>query len=189
MSLDIVLYRQTWSALLESNKPLRDYPYRNILTTWTLSYHGMEKACPNAAQMLQLWSCFDHNDLWYELFAAPLLRKVVSEAELPGWYVQSIGSPIEFTEVIQVLLNYSLAQPHSIPSAYLAHPVVHKWCHYRILNNRNMTYRLGLVVLGFAIPQATDPKLWVERQRLLSHCNQLSKHIKELSKNILWPER
>ena len=177
----IKLYNQTWSALLESNTSLREYPNRNILTTWTLSYQEMEKAFPNAAQMLQLWSCFDHNDLWYELFAAPLLRNVVSEAKLPGWYVQSISSQVEFTRVIQVLLNYSLAQPHSVTSAYSVHPVVHRWCYHRILKNRNMIYRLGLVILGSAIPQATDPNFWVEERRLLSHCNQLSKHIKEFS--------
>ena len=177
----IKIYNQTWSALLESNTSLREYPNRNILTTWTLSYQEMEKACPNAAQMLQLWSCFDHNDLWYELFAAPLLRKVVSEAKLPGWYVQSISSQVEFTRVIQVLLNYSLAQPHSMPSAYSVHPVVHKWCYHRILENRNMKYRLGLIILGSVIPQATDPNFWVEERRLLSHCNQLSKHTKKIS--------
>ena len=177
----IKLYNQTWSALLESNPSPRDYPNRNILTTWELSYQEMEKACPNAAQMLQLWSCFDHNDLWYELFAAPL-REVVSEAKLPGWYVQSIGSQVEFTRVIQVLLNYSLAQPHSMPSAYSVHPVVHRWCYHRILENRYMKYRLGLVILGSAVPRAADPNSWVEGRRLLSHCNQLSKHAKEFSK-------
>ena len=175
------LYNQTWPALLESSTSLREYPNRNILTTWTLSYQEMEKACPNAAQMLQLWSCFDHNDLWYELFATPLLRNVVSEAKLPGWYVQSIGSQVEFTRVIQVLLNYSLAQPHSMPSPYSVHPVVHKWCYHRILKNRNMIYRLGLFILGSAVPQANDLNFCVEGRRLLSHCNQLSKHIKESS--------
>ena len=177
----VKFYHQTWSALWESNKSLRDYPNRNILTTWTLSYLEMEKACPNAAQMLQLWSFFDHNDLWYELIAAPLLHKNVSEAELPGWYVQSTGSLTEFTSIIQVLLNYSLAQPHEMPSAYSVHPVVHKWCYHRILKNKNMIHRLGLVILGSAIPICIDPNFWVEGRRLSSHCNQLSKHIEGFS--------
>ena len=178
----IKLYHQTWSALWENNIPLKDYPNRSILTTWTLSYQEMEKACPNAAQMLQLWSCFDHNDLWYELFAAPLLGEIISEAGLPGWYVQSTGSLIKFNSVIQNLLNYSLVQPYSMPSAYSVHPVVHKWCYHSILKDRNMIYRLGLVILGSAISQATDLNFWVEERRLISHCNQLSKHIEESSR-------
>ena len=177
----IKLYHQTWLALLESNKSLREYPNRNILTTWTLSYQEIKKTCPNAAQMLQLWSYFDHNDLWYELFAAPLLRKYVLEAKLPGWYVQSIGSPIKFTRVIQVLLNYSLVQPHSTSSMYSVHPVVHKWCYHRIPKDENVIYRLGLIILGSAIPQPSEPNFWVEERRLLSHCNQLFKHIEGFS--------
>jgi tetratricopeptide (TPR) repeat protein len=176
------LYRETWSTLFESNRflPLRDLGGRSILTTWTLSYEAIQLKCPDAAQMLQLWSYFDHGDLWYGLFTPLLSVATTLETKLPEWYAQVVSSPTNFNVVIQALLSYSLAKPQPTPLAYSVHPVVHQWCYHKTVKDRNATARLALIILGSAVPQQTNQNYWVVERRLLPHCNHLHKVMKDM---------
>jgi len=176
------LYRETWSTLFESNTflSLRDLGGRSILTTWTLSYEAIQIKCPDAAQMLQLWSYFDHGDLWYGLFTPLLSVATTSETKLPEWYAQVVSSPTNFNVVIQALLSYSLAERQPTPLAYSVHPVVHQWCYHKTVKNRNATARLALIILGSTVPQQTNRNYWVVERRLLPHCNHLHKVMKDM---------
>jgi len=176
------LYRETWSTLFESNTflSLRDLGGRSILTTWTLSYEAIQIKCPDAAQMLQLWSYFDHGDLWYGLFTPLLSVATTSETKLPEWYAQVVSSPTNFNVVIQALLSYSLAERQPTPLAYSVHPVVHQWCYHKTVKNRNATARLALIILGSAVPQQTNQNYSVVERRLLPHCNHLHKVMKDM---------
>jgi len=176
------LYRETWSTLFESNTflSLRDLGGRSILTTWTLSYEAIQIKCPDAAQMLQLWSYFDHGDLWYGLFTPLLSVATTSETKLPEWYAQVVSSPTNFNVVIQALLSYSLAERQPTPLAYSVHPVVHQWCYHKTVKDRNATARLALIILGSAVPQQTNQNYSVVERRLLPHCNHLHKVMKDM---------
>ena len=176
------LYRETWSTLFESNTflSLRDLGGRSILTTWTLSYEAIQIKCPDAAQMLQLWSYFDHGDLWYGLFTPLLSVATTSETKLPEWYAQVVSSPTNFNVVIQALLSYSLAERQPTPLAYSVHPVVHQWCYHKTVRDRNATARLALIILGSTVPQQTNRNYWVVERRLLPHCNHLHKVMKDM---------
>ncbi|MCJ1360228.1 MAG: hypothetical protein MMC33_010231 [Icmadophila ericetorum] len=175
------LYRETWSALFESDIsfPLKDYPGRSILTTWTLSYEAVQTKCPDTAQMLQLWSYLDHADLWYGLLTPLLSDETTLETELPEWYTQVVSSPTTFNVTIRVLI-YSLAEPQSTPLAYLVHPVVHQWCYHKIVEDRNVIVQLELIVLGSALPQQRDQNYSLVERRLLPHCNHLHKVTKDM---------
>ena len=176
------LYRETWSALFESDIsfPLKDYPGRSILTTWTLSYEAVQTKCPDTAQMLQLWSYLDHADLWYGLLTPLLSDETTLETELPEWYTQVVSSPTTFNVTIRVLLIYSLAEPQSTPLAYLVHPVVHQWCYHKIVEDRNVIVQLELIVLGSAVPQQRDQTYSLVERRLLPRCNHLHKVTKDM---------
>ncbi len=176
------LYREKWSSLFESVRflSLRDLGGRSILTTWTLSYEAIQRKCPDAAQMLQLWSYFDHGDLWYGLFTPLLSVATTLETKLPEWYARVVSSPTNFNVVIQALLSYSLAEPQPTPLAYSVHPVVHQWCYHKAVKDRNATARLALVILGSTVPQEMNRNYWVVERRLLPHCNHLHKVMKDM---------
>src|SRR3954471_12070982 len=73
------LYEQKWTALFEGDHafPLKDYPDRSILSTWTLSYDQVRQRHPEASYMLQLWACHDCKCLWYGLFTPTLKGTII----------------------------------------------------------------------------------------------------------------
>jgi hypothetical protein len=60
-------YQQAWSDLQLQSNPGREYQQGNMLQTWMISYHEIQKRDPNAAALLLLLARFDNRDIWYEL--------------------------------------------------------------------------------------------------------------------------
>ena len=169
------LYERKWAALFEGDHsfPLKDYPGRSILSTWTLSYEQVQQRHPDASYMLQLWSCLDHTDLWYELFTPTLQKFDLSLGKLPKWFTRSVSDELHFRQTVRVLLNYSLAESQIASGAYSMHPVVHDWCHHQQIENRASMTVLAAAVVGSTVPASSDREYWVLEQRLLLHANRV----------------
>lgn len=60
-------YQESWTDLQLQSKPERQYQQGNMLQTWMISYHEIQKRDPNAAELLLFLACFDNRDIWYEL--------------------------------------------------------------------------------------------------------------------------
>ncbi|KAF7158691.1 hypothetical protein CNMCM6106_005481 [Aspergillus hiratsukae] len=56
-------YQESWFDLQSQSSPGRQYQQGNILQTWMISYHEIQKRDPNAAELLLLLARFDNRDI------------------------------------------------------------------------------------------------------------------------------
>ena len=71
--------------------------------------------------------------------------------------------------IVKMPLACSLVESHRDTESYSIHPVVHDWC------------VLALTVVGFAVPESTEPEYWVMQQRLLPHANRCVPQFSEVN--------
>jgi len=160
------LYNTSWSELQAGVPRLRDYPNGSVQTTWSISYEHVKQSDPTAAKLLQLWAYLDHQDLWFEL-----LKRGSRGSKDPVWFQDIVRSEIGFKRVVKMLLAYSLVESHRDTESYSIHPVVHDWCVESISRGKHDLMMLALMVVGFAVPEPSEPEYWVMQQRLLPHAN------------------
>lgn len=99
------LYRDTWSDLQSQSEPTRHYDQGNILQTWTVTYHEIQKRDPTAAMLLLLMACFDNRDIWYEL-----IRSGLNYSQTPHWFDMAVSSKLVFKTKIRTLIGFSLIE-------------------------------------------------------------------------------
>ena len=170
------LYNTIWSELQADVPRLREYPNGSVQTTWSISYEHVKQSNPTAAKLLQLWAYLDHQDLWFGL-----LKRGSRGSKDPIWFQGVVRSEIDFKRVVKMLLAYSLVESHRDTESYSIHPVVHDWCVESISRGKHNLIMLALTVVGFAVPESTEPEYWVMQQRLLPHANRCVQQFSEVN--------
>ena len=163
-------YQESWSELQAQSTSTRHYHQGNILQTWAVSYHEIQKRDPTAAVLLLFLSFFDNQDIWYELIACG--RHC---ANVPDWFETAVGTKFDFKARIKTLLAFSLIETKPQGGSYRLHPVVQGWCiHVAATENRISRLReLALVCIGYMVPGSDERDYARVQQRLLPHADYL----------------
>ncbi|KAM0280210.1 hypothetical protein ACHAQH_004167 [Verticillium albo-atrum] len=166
----------------------------SILTTWAVSFRHIEKRNAAAASLLRVWAFLGNKSLWHGLLAATAAD---GSHQWPEWLRELAGSKTRYLEAISLLLSYSMIEEQrSSQNSYEVHPVVHKWASALDGSSVRTEYaRLGLMMVGLAVPAADDKDGWVMQQRLLPHAQQCAIWMrnrspdicKQVDTTILWP--
>ncbi|KAF2175261.1 FabD/lysophospholipase-like protein [Zopfia rhizophila CBS 207.26] len=155
----IKLYEQQWKGFMESQDragiPLRDYPDRSSIAV---------------ANLLLLWACLDHKDLWYGLLAEAGMRSTAMANCLSRWISDIANNEVEFLGAIQLLRSYSLVDDVQDLGSYTIHPVVHRWAFYIQNEGQRVVFmRLAVVAVGWAVPDRSKKEHSRAQRRLLPH--------------------
>ena len=163
-------YEETWEKLHNNQTTrLKDYP-RSILSTYTISYEYVQRNDASAAKLLNLFAYLDHLDLWYSLFTPILDESIVSKELLPTWFSCSMKTEFDFTQKIQILLDYSLIETRYEISSYAIHPIIHDWCFHLSGTSNDEIAALAVSVIGSACHSTDSSAKWLHRKRLIDHC-------------------
>lgn len=100
-------YRESWSDLQLQSNPERQYQQGNMLQTWMISYHEIQKRDPNAAELLLFLARFDNRDIWYEL-----IQNSRRSSTVPVWLEKTISSGLAFKTGVKNLNNLGLLYSH-----------------------------------------------------------------------------
>ncbi|KAF9891382.1 hypothetical protein FE257_004238 [Aspergillus nanangensis] len=141
-------YQNSRSELQSQSEPTRHYPQGNILRTWDVSYHEIQKRDPAAAVLLLYLAFFDNRDIWNQL---------------------------GFKARIKTLVGFSLIQHKQQEESYGLHPVVQDWCiHVAAIENHTFQLsELALVSIGYMVPGKKNINYARIQQRLLPHASHL----------------
>ena len=110
------------------NRPLNDYPNRNVATTWIISYKAVLAKEEHVAHMLVLWSFLARNDLWYGMFEEAASGPTIAQA-LSKWLGSIATNEMSFIRAMRTLRNYSLIDGADHTEGYAMHTVVHRWAY------------------------------------------------------------
>jgi hypothetical protein len=160
-------YEQSWHKVRDMSPTILSYQDRTLRTTWDLSLKRVQMVNGVAADLVQLWAYFDHQDLWYGLIvagqrAAPELCPVPVEDEL------------DFHAVMKVLCDHSLAEPRPDLDGYGCHSCLHDWIR-NVLRGHSSPERelFSLLSVGLSVPDKSVEKYWILQRRLMLHANLL----------------
>ena len=182
-------YEETWEKLHDNRTTrLKDYP-RSILSTYTMSYEYVQRSNASAAKLLDLFAYLDHSDLWYSLFTPALNENLVPKETIPTWFSYTMKTEFDFTQKIQILLDYSLIEARYQSSSYAVHPVIHDWCFYSSPTSGDEIASLAVSVIGSACVSADNSAEWLHRQRLTVHCSHVHSWIRKQYQNLERNER
>ncbi|KAL4961772.1 uncharacterized protein BDV14DRAFT_119957 [Aspergillus stella-maris] len=170
-------YSESWINLQKQSTPSGDYEGGNILQTWLVSYHELQKRDPEAAEVLLLIAHYDNQDVWYEL-----LRMGGWTSNLPEWFERVMYNELTFREKMRTLVVFSFVGTRVKTDSYTMHPVVREWCLF-IADSQKQTdtdrlHELALVSVGHMIPSNQDPSCWILQQRLLPHAGYILSRLK-----------
>ncbi|KAI9037125.1 uncharacterized protein KD926_000842 [Aspergillus affinis] len=161
-------YQESWFELQAQSLPTRHYHQGNILQTWAVSYHEIQKRDSTAAILLLFLSFFDNQDIWYELVAGGRHCPNV-----PDWFEMAVGRKFDFKARIKTLLAFSLIETKPQGGSYRLHPVVQDWCTH-VAGTENHISRLreiALVSIGYTVPGSDEKDYARVQRRLLPHAN------------------
>lgn len=186
----LLSYDATWKVLMEDEShpdfALREYDYRSVYTTWDVSFECVKQKNEDAAKMLQLWSCLDNKDIWYNLFNNKQNRNLRLWSSLPKWFERVMGKDINFRGAVRILLAYSLIEAKEDSDAFAMHPVVHDWCRETLdASSRHEFVSLAITVVGYAVPHKSERNFWEVELRLLPHTSRCIALLDHLGKESL----
>ncbi|PYH31487.1 TPR-like protein [Aspergillus neoniger CBS 115656] len=168
-------YQSQWCSLQAAAQPLRGYPNGNLQTAWRVSYEAVKQTSPLAAQTFFVLSLFHHEDIWYELLHSAMQSRI-----LPPGLSEVLSNEIQFSKLMQILLDFSLVQQSSRNGSYCLHPVIQDWCENELPSiDSNLselgreTFTILAVTVGSNAQFALDTNDWSLQQRLLYHANRL----------------
>ena len=148
----------------------REYGYRSVYTTWSVSVECVKQKNEDAVSMLQLWSYLDNKDVWFGLFNNEQNWNLERWTNLPQWFRRVMGKDVDFRRAVRILLAYSLIEVKEDSDAFAMHPVVHDWCRETLgAGKRHEFMWLAITVVGFAVPFYVDRSYWEIELRLLPH--------------------
>ncbi|KAL4926018.1 uncharacterized protein BDV17DRAFT_164638 [Aspergillus undulatus] len=189
-------YRESWHSLQSRPSSNRHYEHDNILQTWLVSYHEIEKRDPEAAQLMLIIAHFDNQDIWRELLIS------VGAVDYSRWLVFTMSDEIAFRERMSTLIGFSFVIAQSQSDSYSMHPVVRDWCLYiaESRNNQDPDFfkETALIAVGtMAFDSGPSPcygnstccggppcnggsACWTLQQRLLPHASYVLGSIRSL---------
>ncbi|KAJ9481399.1 hypothetical protein VN97_g12081 [Penicillium thymicola] len=178
-------YQESWYELQLQSYPGRQYQQGNMLQTWMISYLGIQKRDPSAADLLLLLARFDNRDIWYELVEGG--RR---SSNVPDWLKKAISSGLAFKIGIKSLIGFSLLESKQQEGSYAMHSVVQDWCLHIANTNKNVNWMqlngLALISVGYSVPSASNRNYSEFQQRLLPHADHIC-HLDLSDDNIgLW---
>ncbi|KAI9889078.1 MAG: hypothetical protein M1814_005801 [Vezdaea aestivalis] len=158
-------YQQSWSNLQQTSPELLSYEDRTLYSTWNISYNHIRHQDEAAVNLLNLWSYFDNQDLWFELLS---IRKDF----VPTWLHCLVESEITFNAAMRKLRDHSLIHTLKDSGGYGMHHCVYAWT-ANVLNDRISESKLSFALKCTSImvprsPRAGDSML---QRRLLPHAN------------------
>ncbi|KAJ5960513.1 uncharacterized protein N7479_007663 [Penicillium vulpinum] len=163
------LYQESWSSLQLQSKPGRQYQ-GNMLQTWLISYHEIQKRDSNAARLLLLFAHFDNRDIWYEL-----IRSGCNDSAAPVWLYESAATFLGFSNKVRILIEFSLIEFKQQGESYAMHPVVQDWCLHITSTNENMNSlvlkEVALISVGYIVPSKSERNYAELQRRLVPHAN------------------
>ncbi|CEJ62692.1 Putative TPR repeat protein [Penicillium brasilianum] len=163
-------YQNSWSELQLQSNPQRQYQQGNLLQTWMISYHEIQKRDPHAAKLLLLLAHFDNRDIWYEL-----IKSSHNSSYVPFGLAKTISSGLAFRTSVKNLIAFSLLDTKVQAGSYTIHPVVQDWCiHLSSTDtNANSTQlnKLALIAVGNSVPRSSDRNYSELQQRLIPHAD------------------
>ncbi|OQD80677.1 hypothetical protein PENANT_c033G02204, partial [Penicillium antarcticum] len=164
------LYQESWSNLQLQSKPGPQYKQGNILQTWLLSYHEIQKRDSNAAQLLLLLAHFNNQDIWYEL-----IHSGCNASDVPLWLYESAASFLAFSTTVRVLIEFSFLELKQQEGSYTMHPVVQDWCLHIPRTDKNPSSlqlkELALISVGYLVPNVSERNYTELQRRLIPHAN------------------
>jgi tetratricopeptide (TPR) repeat protein len=98
----------------------------------------IERQNSKSAKLLELWACFDNQDLWFELLAK-------GRSDGPAWFKDLTADPPSFHEAVGVLCDYGLVESHTCSTTkkmaespgYTMHKCVHSWAMHALKTIKN----------------------------------------------------
>jgi hypothetical protein len=146
-------------------------------TTWTISYHAIQAKSMAAANLLLLWACLDHKDLWYGLLARASIKSTDVADYLSEWLADLAKDEVKFIAAMGLLRRHYLIEGGLQDLAgYAVHPFIHRWAfHIQDEKQRAMFPWFAVAVVGWAVPETSEKEYTRVERRLLAHaqrCNQ-----------------
>lgn len=166
------LYEQSWICLHETTSRLLSYRDKTLWSTWSLSITEIRKKNPLSSFILDIWACFDSQDLWCELLQ--------QHDDCVKTLLNGID-PLSFHEAMRVLCDYGMAEVNPKPRAetfesrgYRMHRCVHSWL-FHDFNHVSKRQYVNLALLCVSKHGQKYGGLRKRRNcyRLLPHVNQL----------------
>jgi tetratricopeptide (TPR) repeat protein len=155
-------------AALAGREPPRDYP-APLLTTWDVSLHAAERACPAAGDLMRLLAVFAPDDIPRSLF-----REHANELPAP---LDALADPLMFNEAVAALQRYSLVK--ATDEALSVHRLVQRVTTSRC-DNSDRWINASVRLTSAAFPQhSNDVRTWPQCARLRPHAEALLVHLKD----------
>lgn len=154
----LYLYKQSWLRLHEETPGLPSYE-ETLYSTWNISYKHIEKQNPNAVKLLQLWSYFDNNDLWYELLQDGTLTKA-------PWHDEIVRNKLDFDKTMRALCSHGLVNANTGESTLESQGYSVQTC----VHEETMACA-AMDCIASHVPSNISPKYWVLQRRLLVHAD------------------
>jgi hypothetical protein len=107
-------YQESWFDVQSQSSPGRQYQQGNMLQTWMISYHEIQKRDPHAAELLLLLARFDNRDIWYGL-----VKGGIYSSNVPPWLERTVSNGLTFKISVKTLIGFSLSK--HIHSCYYGH--------------------------------------------------------------------
>ena len=162
------LYERSWQALTKKMPRLSEYSNRGIENTWTISFEEVQRKSEEASKLLQLWSYFDNQDIWFEL-----IQNGQHINEGPPWFLRLVEDEMSFLAAVEMLLDYSLIESDSSMSSYSMHGVVHEWAKVLSKDCNTEYLRLAVSCIGFTTRLNREGNSWSLQRRLLPHATRV----------------
>ena len=149
---------------------------RAVYATWKLSY---DKLDVSTRRFLQICSMLHHEGISEEMFERAALSQLQLEdcelqnevtgllnllgKEASGW------SSWKFHEVVKSLGSYSLIEFDQQNSTYGVHPLVQQWSASTMRENRDLTRKCVVSIIGLSIPRTFKDEDYKYRRTVLKH--------------------
>ncbi|KAI9889405.1 MAG: hypothetical protein M1814_005341 [Vezdaea aestivalis] len=158
-------YQKSWLNLQQTSPELLSYEDRTLYSTWNISYNHIRHQDEAAANLLNLWSYFDNQDLWFELLS-------IGKDFAPTWLHCLVESEITFNAAMRKLRDHGLIHTLKDSGGYGMHYCVHAWTG-NVLNDRISESKLSFVLecIGIMVPQTPRSGDSMLQRRLLPHAN------------------
>ncbi|KAH0563532.1 hypothetical protein GP486_001902 [Trichoglossum hirsutum] len=186
---DVELPFGEYIPLFEENRPklLRYEPTsgwctprgETVLTTWEISFKGIESYDGHAAELMLLLAFMHHETCWEGLFHLAYPKGLVTSEQEESdfhWLPELCADKYRFKNAFGKILSVSLVQRGTLPGSLYLHPLVHAWGRDRLPPSKRYRKLLhALTVIGSALrtisgsPTTKDALLL--KQKILVHAD------------------
>ena len=159
------------------------YPQRSLMITWTSAFEAIRKNNEDSVKLLELLTCLDNKDIWFELFHAAFVKHSSITEHTPEWFQHLASDKLSFLTTIRPLLMNSLVGGSADPSSYTIHALVRELSWQTLTrDSRADLVDLATLIVGSAVPANSQRDFWITQRRLLPHAERCVEKIFEFVK-------